>query len=127
MIIWDANVLIAHLDRRDGLHDQADHLLRQLASEPFGASVATLAEVLVGPARADRLQEAQAALDRLAVAPVPLDTNAASVLAKLRARTGLRLPDCCVLLAGHSKEGAVASFDRRLVLAAKADGLQTYP
>jgi predicted DNA-binding protein (UPF0278 family) len=45
-------------------------------------------------------------------------------LAQLRADTALKLPDCCALLAAQEQEGAVASFDTRLLEAARGLGLR---
>lgn len=123
MIVLDASVLIAHLDTSDALHDRAFALLAALADEPFAASPITLAEVLVGPARAGRLDRAAAALRALEVAPVPLDGEAPARLAMLRAGTGLKLPECCVLLAAERAAAGMATFDLRLAAAAGERGL----
>lgn len=45
------------------------------------------------------------------------------LLAELRASTGLKLPDCCVLLVARSAGLPVATFDARLADAAKSLGL----
>ncbi len=49
--------------------------------------------------------------------PFPADT--AVRLAQLRASTGLRMPDCCVLLAAEDAGASVASFDDRLAQASE--------
>jgi predicted nucleic acid-binding protein len=115
MIVLDASVLIAHLDRTDAAHSRARAMLLATADFPVAASSITLAEVLVGPARTDRLALAQEALRDLAVAEVPVPAGAAARLAELRADTGLKLPDCCVLLAAEEVSAdAVLTFDDRL-------------
>ena len=114
MIVLDATVLIGHLDAGDPHHDQARDLLVDLGDEALSASVVTLAETLVAPARAGRLPAARAALTRLGVAGVPIAPGAETRLAELRASTGLRLPDCCVILAAETVGGMVRSFDDRL-------------
>lgn len=123
MIVLDASVMIAHLDATDAHHDRAAVLLMEAASEPLLASPLSLAEVLVGPARVGRLADAVAALDELGVRAVGLDDDAPSRLATLRSETGLRLPDCCVLLAGEQVGADVATFDERLGSAASRQGL----
>jgi predicted nucleic acid-binding protein len=45
------------------------------------------------------------------------------VLAGLGAATGLKLPDCCVLLAAEQVDGAVATFDDRLAAVARERGV----
>jgi predicted nucleic acid-binding protein len=120
VIVVDANVLIAHLDENDALHDRAVDALLTAAEQPLGCSPITLAEVLVGPAGAGRLVEARDAIAELGVAEVPLGDNAAARLAALRAETTLRMPDCCVLLAANDAQAeAIVTFDDRLARAAE--------
>jgi predicted nucleic acid-binding protein len=114
VIVLDASVLIAHLDARDVHHDAATAQLLDAADQQFGASSITLAEVLVAPARAGRLADAQAALRALGVTELTLRGDAAERLATLRAESELKLPDCCVLLAAEDTGATVLTFDDRL-------------
>jgi predicted nucleic acid-binding protein len=123
MIVLDASVMIAHLDPRDALHDMADDRLLAAADEPFGASTITVAEALVAPLRTGTLRTTQAALKALEVEELPLPADAAERLAALRADTGLKLPDCCVLLAAEAADGGVLTLDERLARAAAERGL----
>jgi len=125
VIVLDASVLIAHLDGGDGHHSDAQSLLEDNRQEPLGASPITLAETLVSPARADRLADAETALRRLGVEELALGENAPGRLARLRTDTGLKMPDCCVLLAAQSHDAHVASFDTDLLKAAHMLGLAT--
>lgn len=125
MIVLDASVLIAHLDERDTHHERASRLLAETGAEPLGASTITLAETLVAPARRGRLDDVLTALDRLGVTELSLTDGAPGQLARLRAETGCKLPDCCVLLAAGEHGGTVASFDLALVDAADGLGLST--
>jgi predicted nucleic acid-binding protein len=125
VIVLDATVLIAHLDAGDAHHDAAEARLLELAHEPFGASSITLAELLVGPARAGRLADAHAALLTLGVSELRLPVDAAERLAALRVATELKLPDCCVLLAAEEVGARVVSFDARLAREAAERGLGT--
>ncbi len=125
MIVLDASVLIAHLDGRDAHHDRARALIEESGSEPLGASRITLAETLVAPARAGRLEDARTALQRLGVGELDLGEDAATRLAQLRADTARKLPDCCVLLAAEEHGGTVASFDSDLIDTARELGLKT--
>lgn len=124
MIVLDASVLIAHLDGSDRHHAKARNLLEANSSEAFGASPITLAETLVSPARAGRLGEAEIALRRLAVQELPLGEGVAGQLAEMRAKAGLKMPDCCVLLAAQEHEAAIASFDIDLLSAGRKLGLK---
>jgi predicted nucleic acid-binding protein len=120
VIIVDASVLIAHLDENDALHDRAAETLLATAEQPLGCCPITLAEVLVGPARAGRLVDARGAITDLGVAEIPLGDNAAARLAALRAETALKMPDCCMLLAAEDAQAdAVLTFDDRLARVAE--------
>lgn len=123
MIVLDAGVLIAHLDARDAHHEAATALLSGSAGESLAASSLTIAEVLVGPARAGHLDQAITALDQLQVATLRVPENAPVRLALLRAETNLKLPDCCVLLTAEQTGGTVTTFDHRLAAAAADRGL----
>lgn len=125
MIVLDASVLIGHLDASDPHHVGAGNLLEASGEEMLGASAITLAETLVSPARAGRLSDAEATLQRLGVSELSLGENAPSRLAQLRAKVGMKLPDCCVLLAAQEHAGTVASFDSDLLAAAGKLGLKT--
>jgi predicted nucleic acid-binding protein len=123
VIVLDASVLIAHLDQQDAHHAAATQRLLDVADQPFGASSLTLAEVLVAPTRARRLQAAHTALHTLELSELPLPPNAAERLAALRVETALKLPDCCVLLAAECSAGSVLTFDDRLAREAARRGL----
>lgn len=125
MIVLDASVLIAHLDGDDAHHERASALLAQVAAESLCASSITVAEVLVGPARAGHLDRATTVLDQLRVATQPLPEDAPVRLAMLRAETNLKLPDCCVLLAAEQTHATVVTFDERLAAAAAERGMAT--
>jgi predicted nucleic acid-binding protein len=95
VIVFDASVLIAYLDSDDDLHRDAYRLLSESVDEDFGANSLTLAEVLVVPARAGRLEAVQTALHELETDEVPFPVDTAVRLARLRAGTGLKMPHCC--------------------------------
>jgi predicted nucleic acid-binding protein len=125
VIVLDASVIIAYLDSEDDHHGRAEQLLAAEIDDDFGANSLTLAEVLVVPVRQDRLGEARAALRDLEVEELPFPVDAAVKLATLRAMTGLKMPDCCVLLAAEHTHGRVATFDDRLSQAAATLSLET--
>ena len=125
MIVLDASVLIAYLNRLDPLHANAESLLESLSSESWGLSTVTLAETLVYPARAGRLEEAEAVLVSLDLQELAARGGAAARMAEMRADLGIKMPDCCVLVAAQDNEAAVASFDLALLSAARKLGLKT--
>lgn len=125
MIVLDASVIIAFLDRDDAQHSRAKELLAREIDDDFAANPLTLAEVLVVPARDGRLEQAQAVLRDLEVEELPFPSDSAVKLALLRVGTGLKMPDCCVLLAAQTACARVASFDDRLTRVAAAQNLPT--
>jgi predicted nucleic acid-binding protein len=125
VIILDASVLIAYLDRDDAGHRRAQKLLAREIDEELAANPLTLAEVLVVPARDGRLAQVQAALADLEIQELAFPSHTAVKLALLRAGTGLNMPDCCVLLAAEGVGARLASFDASLLRAAATRGLAT--
>jgi len=121
IVVLDASVLIAYLD--NGVHfASAVQLLRDAADvgDSLAMSSVTLAEVLVGPVRHGTEKLGLDAIAGLGIVEAGSPPDAALALARLRARTELKLPDCCVLLAAQTSHAAVASFDGRLLAAAAA-------
>jgi predicted nucleic acid-binding protein len=57
---------------------------------------------------------------------VPIGDAAPAALAGLRAATGLKLPDCCVLLAAEQVGGGLGTFDDRLATAARERGVPVH-
>lgn len=128
MIVLDASILIAHLERGDAHHDRATAILLDNCADEFASSSVTLAEVLVGAIRTGRGDRAREALADLRVQPLGLTADAAWDLAQLRVRTGLKLPDCCVLQAARRQPpGRLATFDARLAAAAAVLGIGIVP
>ena len=119
MIVLDASVLIAFLNPDDVHHHDADEfILRAIGdSQDLAINPVTLAEVLVSPTREGRVNDVVAELGNLGVLDVPFPPDAARALARLRV-TGLKMPDCCVLLTAIDRGAALVSFDDRLVSAA---------
>jgi predicted nucleic acid-binding protein len=84
----------------------------------------TLAETLVYPARAGRLEDAEAALVGLDVQELLPGGAAPGRLAEMRADVGLKMPDCCVLLAAQDNDATVATFDADLLSVARKLGVE---
>jgi predicted nucleic acid-binding protein len=124
VIVLDASVLIGHLNARDPHHVAARALIEKSGAVPLGMSAISLAETLVAPARAGRMGDAQAVLERLGIAELELGSGAPARLAELRAATGRKLPDCCVLLTAQEHRGMIATFDHDLTTAASALGIE---
>ncbi len=115
LIVVDASVLIAHLDPADALHGAATRALLEHAADDLRLPASAYAETLVEPARANRLEEARAAIAQLALILVPIDGTLAERAAGLRARErSLRLPDALVLACGDLLNAdSILTSDRR--------------
>lgn len=142
MIVLDASVLIAFLDPADRHHVAAVDIIVR-GPEPFLVHELTLAEVLVAPARKRRDEAMLLDLHGIGVRAMSLGDGGALLVARVRARTGLKMPDACVVatalqlearhdepagigphLADPERAGAtVATFDARLAAAARSLGL----
>jgi predicted nucleic acid-binding protein len=127
VILLDASVLIAYLDSEDAHHADAERLLAATIDDEFAVNTLTLAEVLVVPARDGRLDAVRGFLRDLEVIELRFPADSAVKLAQLRVDTGLKMPDCCVLLAAEDVGARIASFDDRLVKAAEARHLKVLP
>ncbi len=102
MIILDANVLIAFLDGSDAHHEATLDLLERRLVDGFGASVLTVAEALVHPARAGREASAMESLRAIGVEVLPVTADSAEALARVRSGHRVRMPDAVALHAAVS-------------------------
>ncbi len=123
MIALDASVLIAHLNPADLHHQAATAVL--LGGTPGRMLVhsVTMAEVLVGGIR---IGQGAAMYDDLRAAGITLaahDDGEPLRLAELRATTGLKMPDCCVLDIAIHHQARLATFDAGLAAAARLRGI----
>ena len=123
MIVLDASVLIAFLNPADQHHDRATEIMAAGAGDGFGVHQFTLAEVLVGGVRVGRANQLLADLRAIGVVPLEPAPNEPLILAELRATTGLKMPDCCVLAAALHHTVPLATFDARLRSVATSLGL----
>ncbi len=126
--LLDADVLVGALDSSDAHHAAARRLLTDWhrRQDPVAIGAVNLTEALIAPAadpaRLARAREAIAALGIEIQAP-----NAAIAIeaARLRQRHPISLPDAyCLATAKHTKS-SVASFDQRVLKAARSEGLTT--
>jgi toxin FitB len=124
LTVLDASILVAHFDASDAHHTDAGAVIA--GADELAASVLTLAEAAVDAVRTGRLDEQLGALIELEVRSVALGADSAPALARLRADTGLRMPDCCVLQAAAVVGAdAIGTRDRRLAKAARERGYET--
>jgi len=111
MIVVDASVLIAFLDHNDKHHADAIEQIAQV--QRFVVHPLTLAEVLVHPVREAVEDDVLARLSAIGmtVSPLPIDPVD---LARIRVRSGLKMPDCVVLACAAAHGSEIATFDEQL-------------
>ncbi|HHX86179.1 MAG TPA: type II toxin-antitoxin system VapC family toxin [Actinomycetales bacterium] len=126
MIVADASVIIAALSPSEPAHAWALALLRD--AQRVVVHPITCAEVLVGPAR--RSADLAASLDA-DLCDLAVDHGSVAVppyeLALVRAESGLRMPDACVLATAESLDLPLATLDQRLADASRARGVEVLP
>lgn len=124
MIVLDASVLVAWLNPADAHHEPATQIL--LAGTPGEMLVhpITLAEILVGGVRIGRGASMRDDLSAAGIAVVTYDDGEPLRLAELRATSGLKLPDCCVLDVALRHRIGLATFDEALDHAARRHGVR---
>lgn len=125
MIVLDASVVIAFLSPSDPHHARAAQLLEEHSAGGFRMHQITLAEVLIGAVRTGRGAQLFDDLTSLGVVAHEPGANEPLILAELRATTGLRMPDCCVLAVAQQESLPLTTFDDQLARVAKGLGVQT--
>ena len=77
--------------------------------------------------RVGRANQLLADLRAIGVDPLESTPEEPLILAELRATTGLKMPDCCVLAAALHDSAFLATFDEQLALVAVSLGLRVLP
>jgi len=98
LIVIDASVVIALLDPADALHAAARSGLERVAGDDLAIPASALAETLVAPGRAGKLEEARQRIHELELRVIDIGEEVAVEAARLRGRhRHLRLPDALVI------------------------------
>jgi predicted nucleic acid-binding protein len=121
VIVLDADVLIGFLDEDDAHHKTAFEFL--MSSDDYRMHTISLAEVLVRGATDGSLARLEQRVREIGIVEHPRLPTEAAELARLRAATQLRLPDCCVLLVAEATGASLATFDDRVTRVARARGM----
>ena len=119
MIALDASVLIAHLHPGDVHHGAATRILLDAAPGSMLVHTMTLAEVLVGAVRLGLGASMRDDVRAAGIGVASHDADEPLRLAELRAASGLKLPDCCVLDVAIGHRASLATFDDALAAAAR--------
>jgi predicted nucleic acid-binding protein len=123
MIVLDTGILIAFANPDDAHHRGVTRFLSEFSGEPFSVTALTLAEALIHPVRADIVGEMVKFIATLDLSVEDLRELDAVPLARVRAATGLKMPDALVIHTAERFGGSVATTDARLAAAAESRGL----
>lgn len=123
MIVLDAGVLIAHLDRSDPFHRATSGFLEDNEEFEFAANALTVAESLVHPTVAGQAAEFDATLERLRLLRFDIVADDVRAVAEVRAATRLRMPDALVLFTAERHGAEIATTDQGLGRAAQGRGV----
>lgn len=129
-VVLDADVVIGALDAADAHHAEARTLFAGWNAEATARtmSVVNLTEVLVGLALDPAvLRIGREAIRALGIKPHAPNEAIAVDAARIRARHPISLPDSYLLATARHVHADLASFDRRLLRAAAAEGLRWAP
>jgi predicted nucleic acid-binding protein len=129
-VVLDADVLVGALDGTDAHHARARALFITWLSQDVARliSVVNLSEVLVAPAAdKQRLRRARAAITALGVSTHRPNEAIAVDAARLRALHPISLPDAYCLATAQHTSASVASFDQKIIRAAKAEQISVVP
>jgi predicted nucleic acid-binding protein len=123
MIVLDSGILIAYANPEDAHHRGVLDLLWRVSDESFSVTALTLAEALIHPVRADIVGDMVKVIATLDLYVEDLREQDAVALARVRAATGLKMPDALVVHTAERFGGSVATTDARLAAAAEGRGL----
>lgn len=126
MIVADANFVIALLKPNDIHHSWASDVFEAAGGDPIGISALNLAESLVHPYASGVGVEFEEDLAELEIEVFGILPEHATDLAKLRAETGLRMPDSVALDAALRCGGRLCTADARLAKVARERGLTVF-
>ena len=125
-VVLDADVLIGALDGSDPHHAEARGLFTgwQERDDARLISVVNLSEVLVAPAAdRQRLRAAREAITALGVGVHQPGEAIGVEAARLRCSHPISLPDAYCLATTRHTDGSLASFDDKILRAARAEGI----
>lgn len=124
MIVLDASVLIALGNDRDVHHLRAREFMLSHLGDDLILHPLTKAEVLVGPMRRGIAGAKEREIDAMGIDEWVPHAGSGLRLAELRVRTGLKMPDCCVLDAALTTDSRLATFDVDLARVAEGYGIE---
>jgi predicted nucleic acid-binding protein len=119
-LVFDANVVIALFDENNFHHPSALRFYLQSSSSEIYLSTITHAEVLTHPASNGKLNFFVKNIKSAGFSIIDLTDELSVEVAKVRSKTGLKMPDACVLALAMSLKADVVTFDKELFKKAQA-------
>lgn len=126
VVVLDASALIALVSSQDTHHKWALEMFKDTASFDLQMSSVTHAEILVHPARNGQLDKFLKMTKALGLEITSIESNDSVPLAKLRAKSALKMPDTAVLHQALKAKGSIATTDQKLAQAARALGVGVF-
>lgn len=126
--VLDADVLIGALDAHDAHHERSRRLLTgwHADQDTLVICLPNLSEVLAAPAADEaRLRAARAAIAALGVGSHQPNEAIAVDAARIRGQHPVSLPDAYLLATARRLGARVASYDAKVLRAAKAETIAT--
>lgn len=125
MIVADAGILIALWNRDDAHYDLARSVFE--TNDSATMHPVNLGEALVYAVAQQQEARARAQLELLSIRVADPAPDEAFLLARARAITGLRMPDCCALVTAEHLGLPLMTTDRRLAEVARSRGVVALP
>ena len=122
MIVLDACVLIAFTDQADVFHAAARRILA--TTQPMAMTALSGVEAMVHLSPQQRAMWLTMVAE-LGIEIVAVTSDDMAGIAAVRDSAGLKMPDAVIVWLAESRGAAIATFDERLVRAAKDRGLRT--
>lgn len=126
IVVLDASALIALSTTKDVHHDWAVDFFVETAGAELCISTLTLAETLVHPTKASRVEQFLVNQLTLGLRAIAIKQDEAVELAHLRVSTGLKMPDAIVLHTALTQSAALATTDKTLATAADRLGVRVF-
>jgi predicted nucleic acid-binding protein len=125
-LVFDASALIALVDSQDEHFKWAFGIMTIATGEPFYISAITYAEVLVHPARGQKLDIFIRDLADSGFEIVDVTEEDSFSIATVRAETNLKTPDATVIALAKSLDLPIATADLDLAAAARKLGIGVF-
>lgn len=125
-LVFDASAVIALVDSQDAHFEWAFGILTIATGEPFYISAITYAEVMVHPARGQKLDMFIRDLAHSGFEIVEVTEADSFSIATIRASTNLKTPDATVIALAKSLNVPIATADLDLAASARRLGLGVF-